>query len=1006
MESKIIRLFVSSTFDDFRKEREILQTNVFPRIKQYCINLGYTFQPIDLRWGISNEAQFKQKTLELCLNEVRSCKSYPYPNFLIMIGDRYGWIPLPYAIEKDEFEILLSLLSREEGNDLLSWYEEDLNQLPSSYVLKERTEEFVAYETWNHIEQHLRLIFQKAAKTANISDEKKRKYFTSATEAEVIEGIFPYFELTKHQEKLLEKTPELLINDSKSIFGLFRDIEISSKCSNRFIADDYDRAQRFKSAVKAELLGENMMQCKTVQIDNDTLDEFYLSDFIDRTFQFLKAKIDEQQQKEKKEKSSQLQLELEAQTYFAQQKRKNFIGQDSVLKKIEDYINDIQPQPLVIYGKSGIGKSSIMAKAIENSIHKERKVIFRFIGATPDSIYTKKLLSSIFQEIGIDVRRDGLPEAYRYDNPEHIPEYFYERETLEEFSERIADRFMAIEDRMVIFIDAVDRLSNDDQFSWLPEKLPANLKMIISVLSNEDESISNWSEDDLNFKAQVKLLHLSLHKKNDDSSHLNNLLFKTKNIAFIGEYKEPINLLYLLLNQEDRTIQKHQEEYFLKQVQNSPTPFYVYVAAQEMKSWKSYDSLDGQSNIEGGGICHLADTQQGMVRNYIENLNTLYHHDKKLVQKVFGYIYASQDGLSESEILELLSTDKKFVQHVAPETWHENIDKNIPLVIWTRLLGDIKAFLSKRQQQGEELLYFFHREFEEVIISSSNQKQEHENIILATQEVLIKQYSYNYRCRDIYIQLITNYYVFYDSNLEEYSIFVAKNIFDNEWIKFNYIYHMLDLSKQFKSYNHEERKFKLACLLSAGYTTEVLFHSNEQGEWSDLYLIVLEQLVEVYARSGGYDYALMMANVAYNVAEHLYAQDPRKYTNVYIKCLKAVAWYNHQTKNDKEAIGLFNLLEEFTSKLYSKAPDQWSQKYAYALSTIALSYRSTDKEKSLYYYKAALDIAEIQYEKYPYEWNEIHTKYLNDYNSFFNYEISLFLKIKYKIKGMLTKKGS
>ena len=88
--AKVFRLFVSSTFSDFSQEREILQTEVFTRIKDFCAEKGYQFQPIDLRWGISNEAQMDQKTLELCLREVQACKGYPKPNFLIMAGDRYG----------------------------------------------------------------------------------------------------------------------------------------------------------------------------------------------------------------------------------------------------------------------------------------------------------------------------------------------------------------------------------------------------------------------------------------------------------------------------------------------------------------------------------------------------------------------------------------------------------------------------------------------------------------------------------------------------------------------------------------------------------------------------------------------------------------------------------------------------------------------------------------------------------------------------------------------------
>lgn len=111
--SNTFRLFISSTFtfNDFREERMVLQTKVFPIIKEYCMEKGYRFQPIDLRWGISNEAQLDQKTIELCLEEVKTCKTYPHPNFLIMLGDRYGWIPLPYIIEQNEFDEILKIVN-------------------------------------------------------------------------------------------------------------------------------------------------------------------------------------------------------------------------------------------------------------------------------------------------------------------------------------------------------------------------------------------------------------------------------------------------------------------------------------------------------------------------------------------------------------------------------------------------------------------------------------------------------------------------------------------------------------------------------------------------------------------------------------------------------------------------------------------------------------------------------------------------------------------------------
>src|SRR5262249_9183615 len=100
---KTFRLFVSSTFADFKLERDVLQAKVFPALESYCAAKGYQFYAVDLRWGVNEEAHLDQRTAEICLSEVRAAKGYPPPNFLIMTGNRYGWVPLPYAIAADEF---------------------------------------------------------------------------------------------------------------------------------------------------------------------------------------------------------------------------------------------------------------------------------------------------------------------------------------------------------------------------------------------------------------------------------------------------------------------------------------------------------------------------------------------------------------------------------------------------------------------------------------------------------------------------------------------------------------------------------------------------------------------------------------------------------------------------------------------------------------------------------------------------------------------------------------
>ena len=115
---KAFRLFVSSTFADFFAERELLQSEVFPALNAYCAAKGYQFLPLDLRWGVNEEAHLDQRTVEICIDEVQAAKGYPPPNFLIMIGNRFGWVPLPFAIARDEFEAVVSLLESDGQQDV------------------------------------------------------------------------------------------------------------------------------------------------------------------------------------------------------------------------------------------------------------------------------------------------------------------------------------------------------------------------------------------------------------------------------------------------------------------------------------------------------------------------------------------------------------------------------------------------------------------------------------------------------------------------------------------------------------------------------------------------------------------------------------------------------------------------------------------------------------------------------------------------------------------------
>ncbi|CAH1253937.1 TEP1 [Branchiostoma lanceolatum] len=82
-----IRVFVSSTFKDFKGEREYLIKKTFRELNRLCAERSVFFTYVDLRWGITKEQSDDGRTISICLKEVDRCRPY----FICMIGERFGW---------------------------------------------------------------------------------------------------------------------------------------------------------------------------------------------------------------------------------------------------------------------------------------------------------------------------------------------------------------------------------------------------------------------------------------------------------------------------------------------------------------------------------------------------------------------------------------------------------------------------------------------------------------------------------------------------------------------------------------------------------------------------------------------------------------------------------------------------------------------------------------------------------------------------------------------------
>lgn len=209
---RTFRIFISSTFSDLREERNALHRQAFPALKRLCEEYGAHFQVIDLRWGVRQEAGLDQQTMRICLDEVKRCQEITaMPNFVILLGDKYGWRPLPDEIPAEDWDRITGWLNSQGPAGLTrlehlnEWYRFDRNartraDRPGAWLLKPRTEPPYNNQTaWEAmVERPLLDMLTEAAMALGFSSEARLKYGASATEQEISRGALEVTDAAQH----------------------------------------------------------------------------------------------------------------------------------------------------------------------------------------------------------------------------------------------------------------------------------------------------------------------------------------------------------------------------------------------------------------------------------------------------------------------------------------------------------------------------------------------------------------------------------------------------------------------------------------------------------------------------------------------------------------------------------------------------------------------------------------------------------------------------------------
>jgi AcrR family transcriptional regulator len=733
---------------------------------------------------VSEEAALDQQTINICLTEVDRCRdTSPRPNFIVLLGDRYGWRPPPPQIEAEEFEAILRHVSEEEKTELVAaksedpgWYLRDENADPPEYVLKEREGEYRESENWGPVEQRLASALRKGAAASGVGGEELMKYVASATEQEIERGalrvddapehVFCFFREIANLDDLKSAIPEVrpewdpadpervLAEDFVDLRNPETDREMDSGASGKLedlkerlrarlpgnihpytsrwtgeeITTDHVGIGKLPSTVD-ECLRLNIVEAgrrllaarpeasmdeiaSAAELDPRAVDRHFASRdqlvaaigaeaqpqnlCVDVWLRLSRVILSELKQLAKE---GVLDKEIAAHRNFGEERARNFVprffttGEDA-LQRIARYIGETGPDPLAVAGVSGSGKSALIAKAAMEAegAHPEAALIRRFIGATPESSDGRSLLASLCQEI-----------ARKYGEDESAPADY--RELVEEFPKRLA---LAAESGrpLVVFLDALDQLSDAEgarSLVWLPAVLPDNVRVVVSALRADPESkepAPKGSECHTTLKARLpadKVVELRPMTR-----------------------KEGEKLLDLWLEDASRALrdpggrQRHEviskfaaegAEPERKEAQG--LPLYLKLAFEEARRWRSFTAADKTT---------LASGISGIIRdNLFARLSRDENHGEVMVSYSLGYLGAAKNGLSEDELLDVLSAQKAVLDDFQDRSPKSPKVDRLPVVVWSRLYFDLEPYLGELSADEASLMSFYHRQLREVV---------------------------------------------------------------------------------------------------------------------------------------------------------------------------------------------------------------------------------------------------------------------------------------------------
>lgn len=691
--SRTIRVFLSSTFSDMIPERNALMEHVYPQLKNFCRQqYRLEFQMIDLRWGIREQSHDDHTIIDFCLKEIENCKKVSLgPSFVVLIGQKYGYRPFPPTINAREFETIRDeLVASGHDVDLLDrWFKRNTNVTSAVYNLQpissilpnyanksDETLQQSANEEWARVHKSLQHLLrsgvQSCVESGKLSEVNKDKYFISVTEYEIEKGMLEVEDACQNCLCFVRDITNLEINCTHPEARKYLDIVDGSD-----IVDV--EAQNLLAVLQNEKISKvlkderNLEYFQTAWTDTErhapSADPVYLSEFCNIFRDKMQWMINRAAQRLRSISCHQRLVEILQHLTMCRSRSEAFKGREDTLKRIRLYMCSSSRTPVVLYGESGSGKTSVVAKVASLVLlwfdleGKSAKpvVIVRFLGTTSHSCSIRLVLGGICWQIASAYGRDKdtIPSDYP-----GLVAYF--KDILN----------VANPDRpLVILLDGLDQLCPDHRaygLAWLPSLLPPNVYLVLSTLPCRHELLDTLA---------------ALYP--DRNSFMN--------ILSLGPQLS-INLVKEWLHSAGRDLTSAQYDVVENALSACNLPLYTTLVFQEVCRWFSYSTPD-QTVLEPT-VTRIINTLFDRIERY---------HGHVFVSHALSYLTASKNGLSEGELEDLLSLDDVVLNDVF-QHWLPPL-RRIPPLLLPRLQDELSSYITQREANETVVFYWYHGQF-------------------------------------------------------------------------------------------------------------------------------------------------------------------------------------------------------------------------------------------------------------------------------------------------------